>query len=137
MSDWWFIKLNNKFVFEIPNLQLLIFCVVDQEFAANLNYVFVTFSFITSSRLIIFLHCFITLLHLVFSFWHIKSLLFPYVFVSTESIYCSLLLSLSLNAILLISVKTLCPSLLNLCHAFNIKLLFIMNSLWFSLWISY
>ena len=66
-----------------------------------------------------FLHCSIILLHLFFSFLHIKSFLVPYAFLSTESIDCILLSSFKLKAILLISsVKTLCLSLLNLCCVF-------------------
>ena len=74
-----------------------------------------------------FLHCFIILLHLVFSFLHIQFLHVPYTYVSTESIDCILLSSLTFNAILLTSsVKTLSSCV------FNINLLFFMNSLSFS-----
>ena len=47
---------------------------------------------------------------------------------------CIVLLSLALNAIFLTSsVKTLCLSLLNLRFDFIVSLLFLMNSIWFSL----
>ena len=66
---------------------------------------------------------------LFFTFLHIRSLLVPYACVSIESIDHILLSSFELKAILLISsVKTLCLSLLNLCCAFNISLLFFMDS---------
>ena len=87
---------------------------------------FFLFSFATSPKLMILLHCFIILLHLVSSFLHIKSLLFPDVYVSIESIDCIVLLLLALNAILLTSsVDTLCISISNLCCDFNINLLFL------------
>ena len=74
--------------------------------------------------------CFIILLHLGSSFLYIKPLLVPYAHVSAESIYCILLSSLALNAILLTtSGNTLCFELLNLCCDLNINLLFFMNSL--------
>ena len=47
---------------------------------------------------------------------------------------CIVLLSLALNAIFLTSsVKTLCLSLLNLRFDFIVSLLFLMNSIWFTL----
>ena len=47
---------------------------------------------------------------------------------------CIVLLSLALNAIFLTSsVKTLCLSVLNLRFDFIVSLLFLMNSIWFSL----
>ena len=51
ISFWWIIRLNNELV--SPNLQLLIFCMDDQEFVANLDYAFWYF-FIVSPDLIIF-----------------------------------------------------------------------------------
>ena len=52
-------------------------------------------------------------------------LVIPYAYVCIESIDGILLSSFELKAILLItSVKTLCPSLLNLCCVLNIILLF-------------
>ena len=91
--------------------------------------------------------CFIILLRLIFSFLHIRSLLVPYAYVFIESIDHILLSSFELKAILLISsVKTLCPSLLNLCCVCNISLFYCeffliffktsyitLNSLFFSL----
>ena len=80
------------------------------------------------------LHFFIILLHLVFSFLHIKSLPITYTYIPIESISCILLLPFDLKATLLISsVKTLRLSLPNLCCVFAINLLFFINSLWFSL----
>ena len=92
--------------------------------------------------------CFIILLHLIYSFLHTGSLLVPYAYVSTESIPCRLLSSLTLHAILLTSsVNTLCFSVLNLCcvfsissllfyeffiiflMSFDIKIIFVINSL--------
>ena len=91
--------------------------------------IFFMFSFVTSSKLIIF-YCVIILLHLISSFSLTRSLNVPYIYVSIKSIYYILLSSFERKAVLLISsVKTLCLSLLNLCCAFNINLLFFMNSL--------
>ena len=71
---------------------------------------------------------FIILSCLIFSFLHIRSLVFPHAYVSIELIDCILLSSFELKAILLISsVKTLCLSALNLCFVFNIRL-FLINS---------
>ena len=70
-----------------------------------------------------FLHYFIIFLHLSFSFLHIKCLLLPYAYFSTESIHFILLSSLLLNAIFLTySVKIFYLLLLNLCCVFNINL---------------
>ena len=81
-----------------------------------------------------FLHCFIILYHLCFSFLHIKSFIVPYVYVSTESIDCIRLSSFELKAVLLISSEEIfCLSLLNLCCVYNITFLFFKNSLWFFL----
>ena len=66
------------------------------------------------------------LLHLVSSFLHTRSLLVPCSYVSVESIDRILLSSSELKAALLISsVKTLCPSLSNRYCFFNIRLLFL------------
>ena len=77
-----------------------------------------------------FSYYFIALLHLIFSFLCIISLFVPYAYLSIELINCILLSSLALNAVLLIlSLNTLCFSLLNLRYDFTINLLFFMNSL--------
>ena len=61
------------------------------------------------------------LLHIVSSFLHTRSLLVPCSYVSIESIDRILLSSSELRAVLLISsVKTLCPSLLNRYCFFNL-----------------
>ena len=73
-----------------------------------------------------YLRCLIILSHLVFPFLHIKCLLVPQVYVSTESIGCILLSSFTLNVILLSSsVKTLCLLLLTVCCVFDINLKFL------------
>ena len=75
-------------------------------------------------------------MRLIFSFLHVRFLLIPYAYVSTELICYIILSSFELKAILLIlSVKTLCFSLLNLCCVFNISLFF-MNSFLSSLRLS-
>ena len=111
--------------FLIKSLQLLLFYMDDKEFLANSDYVLLFFSFITSSKLIIF---FIVTFNLFLSLT--KSLLAPYTYVSIESVDCILLSLFELKAILLISsVRTLCLSLLKLCCIFNIDLLFFINYL--------
>ena len=114
---------------QIESLQLLIFCMNDQEFVANLNYVLlcVLYSIMKVNH---FLYRFIILVRLISSFLLTRSLVIPYTYVSIESIDCILLSPFELKAILLISsVKTLCLSLLNFCCVCNIILLFFMNSL--------
>ena len=108
----------NSFL-QIPRLQLLIFCMDDQEFATNLIcYVF----FCNLIKVNHFLCCFVLLFCFVALFLA-RSLLVPYAYVSIESIDCILLSSFELKAILLISfVKTLCFSLLNLRCVFNTNL---------------
>ena len=60
-----------------------------------------------------FFYASIILLHLISSFWHTRSLLVPYTYVSIESIDCILLSLLVGNAISLASsVNTLCFSFL-------------------------
>ena len=104
----------------MQSLLLLISYMDDQKFVANLDYVFFMFSFVTSSKLIIFLYRFIILLHLISSFSLTRSLLVLYAYVSVESIDCILLSSFELNSVLLISsVKTLCLCFLNLSCVFN------------------
>ena len=113
-----------NFLFQIQRLQLLIFCVNDQEFVSNLDYVFLCFfcNFIKAND---FLYCFIILLNLISSVSPTKFFLVPYAYVSVESIDCILLSSFELKAILLNSlVKTLCLSLLNLFCVFNIYIFF-------------
>ena len=118
--------------FLIKSLQLLLFYMDDKEFLPNSDYVPLFFSFITSSKLIIF---FIVTFNLFLSLT--KSLLAPYTYVSIESVDCILLSLFELKAILLISsVKTLCFSLLNICCIFDIDLSFFINSLLFSLILS-
>ena len=74
----------------------------DQEFVVNLDCVLFMFSFVTQSKLVVFvLFCFIA--HLIVSFLHIRSFLVPYAYVSIESIDYILLSSLALNSILLTS----------------------------------
>ena len=85
--------------FQIQNLKLLVFCMDNLKFAANLIYV----SSCNNSKLNHFVCCFIILLHLVFSSLHIKYLLVPYTYISIESIDCIILSSLELNAILVTS----------------------------------
>ena len=83
------------------------------------------------------MYCFIILLHLFSSSLQIRSLLFPWAYVSIESIDCIILSSFELKAILIISsVKTLFFSLLNLCCVFRVILIFFMNSFWSSLILS-
>ena len=118
--------------FQIQILHLLIFCIDDLQFVANLDYVLFYILFYNIIKVNHFLYSFIILLRLISPFLLTRSLLVPYAYVSIESIDCILLSSFELKAILLISsVKTLCLSLLNLCCVFDIDLLFLMNSLWF------
>ena len=115
--------------FQMQSLQLSIFCMDDQEFLVNLDYVFLCF-FCYIFKVNHFLYSFIMLLHLISSFSLTRCLLVPFAYVSIKSIDCILLSSFELKAILLISsVKTLCFSVLNLCFAFKIDLLFLINSL--------
>ena len=108
--------------FQVQSLQLLIFCMDDQEFLPI--WCFFMSSLEIESKLNIFL-----LLHLISSFLHGKSLFILCAYVSTKSNDCIFLSSFELNAILLISsVKALCFSLLNLCCVFNVSLLFFVNS---------
>ena len=126
-----------NFFFQIQNLQLLLICRDDEEFATNYVLFFRLRSFGAFCNIIIvdhFLHCFIIQLHLVSSFLHVTLLHVPYAYVSTKSIDCIFLSQSSLNLILLTSsVKTLWISLLNHSSVFNINLLVFINSLWFSL----
>ena len=118
--------------FQIQNLQLLIFCLDDQEFMVNLDYVLFMF-FCNITKVNHFLHCFIILLHLISSFSHTKLLLVSYAYVSNGSIDHILLSLFALNEFLLTSlVNILCFLLLNLCCSFNINLFFV-NSLCISL----
>ena len=72
---------------------------------------------------------FVTLFYLIYSFSLTRSSLIPYANVSIELIYCTLLSSFEIKAILLISsIKTLCLSLLSFCCVFNIDLRFLINS---------
>ena len=88
-------------------------------------------SFVTSSKLIIFLNCFIILLHLsFFSFLHTISLLILYEYVSIKPNDCSLLSSLALNPIsITYSVNRLffLPKSLMFWCDFNINLLFFIH----------
>ena len=92
--------------FQIQSLQLLLSCMDDHQFVANL-------------------------LHLISSFSLTRSLLIACECVSIKLIYCIILLSFQLKGVLLISsVKIFWLSLLNLRCVFNINLLFFRNSLW-------
>ena len=109
--------------FVIQILLELIFYADDQEFEANLDYIFYDFSF-SVIKVNHFLYCFIIFLYLTPSFLRILSLLVPYVYVFIESIDCILLSLSALNPILLtFSVNTLCFFHLNLCCNFNVILL--------------
>ena len=122
-------------LFPIQNLQLLIFCMDDQEFATNLDLVFLSFFQSKSikakhNQSELFLCCFVVLLHLISSFLCIISSFVPYAYIAIESIDCILISLLALNAILLTySVNKLYLSLLNLFCDFNINLLLFMNSI--------
>ena len=116
--------------FQIQNFQLLIFCMDDEQFVANFDYV-LYFYFCIVIQVNYF---YIVLLYCCFKFLHSRSLLVPYAYVSIEPIDCILLSSLALNVILFTSSgNILRSSLLNLCGNFSINLLFFMNSLWFRL----
>ena len=109
--------------FLIQSLQLLIFCMDDMEFVANLDYFFYVL-FCNIIKINPFLYYFIILLHLISSFLLTRSFFVPCAYAFIESIDCILLSLLVLNAILLTSsVNTLCFSLLSLCCYFNINLL--------------
>ena len=113
--------------FQIQNLQLLMFCMDDQKFSANLNYFSLRF-LLQHHYNNSFLHFIVILLHLISSFLHTRFLLVPHAYSSLESIDCFLLSSLIVNAILLtFSINTLCFSLLNHCCDFSINLLFFIN----------
>ena len=115
--------------FQIQSFQLLIFPMNDLEFVTNLNFVLLCF-LSKHHQSWLFLHCFIISLYLISSFSLTTSLIFPYAYISIESIDCILLWSFELKASLLTSsVKTLYFSLLNLWCVFIINLFF-MNSLW-------
>ena len=123
--------------FQIQSLKLLIFCMDDQEFVANLGYLLLCFFFYKIIKVNHFLYHFIILLHLISSLSLTKYLPVPCAYVSFKSTDCILLPSFELKAILLISsVKTLFLSLLNLCCIFYyflfliiFDLLFFINSL--------
>ena len=116
--------------FQIQSLPLLIFCMNNQEFLANLEYVFCVY-IIKINHL---LYSVIILLHLISFFSLIRSLLVLYAYVSIKSIDWILLSSFGPKAILLISsVKTFSLSFLNVCCVFNLNLLFLVNSLCFLL----
>ena len=106
-------------LFQIQDLQLLIFCMDDQEFVANLDYIFLCF-LLQHHQSYSFFELFYAIVKFsFFSFLYIKFFLIPYAYASTESIDRILLSSFELKAILLISsVKILCLSLLNLCLCF-------------------
>ena len=74
------------------------------------------------------------MLHLISSFFHTRSLLITYSYVSMESIDCILLPLLALISISLSSsVSIFCFSRQNLCCNLNFNLLFYMSSWWFCL----
>ena len=128
----WFIRLSNALVFHIQSLQILIFCMDDQKYLANLDYV-ILFYFVTSSKLITFgsLYYIVTFSFFLFCALFLYFFLCPYN--SIKSVDWILLSSLLLNAILLTSsVNRLCFLLLFLCCDFKINRLFFRNFLWFS-----
>ena len=105
------ILLHSAFVFQIQNLELLIFCIDGEKFVVNLGYVPIC------------RFCYIIKVNIsyVLDLWSF----YMYIY-----IYYILLWSFELIAILFISsIKTMCFSLLYLCCAFEITLLFFMNSL--------
>ena len=104
--------------------QLLIFDMDGQEFFCQFGLCSFMPSFVMYLKLNI-LYCFTVLLHLMFSFLHIRYFLVLYAYVSIESIDCILLSSIKFKVILLISlVKILYLLLLNLCCVSNISLFF-------------
>ena len=128
----WFIRLSNALVFHIQSLQILIFCMDDQKYLANLDYV-ILFYFVTLSKLITFgsLYYIVTFSFFLFCALFLYFFLCPYN--SIKSVDWILLSSLLLNAILLTSsVNRLCFLLLFLCCDFKINRLFFRNFLWFS-----
>ena len=72
-----------KLFFQIQRLQLLIFCMDNQEFVTNLAYVFFYVFFTTFNQ---FLYYFIILLHIISSFSLTRSLIVPYAYVSNKSL---------------------------------------------------
>ena len=137
------------------SLQLSIFCVYDQQFAAKWNCVLFCFFLVTSNLniqcfIVLFYPTFsilhnglllvrfsyvlqnrlIVLVHLISTFLFIRSLLLPYAYVPIASTDYISLSSLAFNAIFSSSsVNTLCFSLVNPCCDFNINLLLFINSL--------
>ena len=106
---------------QIHSLQLLTFYKNDQELGVIIGWCSLDVFFDNIIKINHFLYCFIILILSVFSFFHIRSLLIPCVYVSIESVDCNLLSAFKLNAILLIySVKRVCLSLLNLLKLLNI-----------------
>ena len=104
-----------RLFFQIYTLKLLIFCMDDQIFLVNFNYI--CLSFFGTSYWIIFLYGFTILLHLISSFASYKCI--------SKFIDCICLLLLGPNAIFLISsINALCFYLLNIFCDFNINLLF-------------
>ena len=120
--------------FQIQSLQLLIFCIDDQEFVANLDYILLFVFSITSSKLIIFCIVLLYFITLHYSLlWHLLNLCFCsfHIYICFYQIDSFLLLSFELKVIWsMSSVKILCLSLLNLCCVFNVDQLFFMNCLW-------
>ena len=116
--------------FQIQSLQLLIFCMDDQEFVANFDYVF--FFFCNIIKVNHFFYRFIILLYLISFLSPTRSFLVTHAYVSIKSFDCILLSLFDLKIIFLISsVKTLRLSLSNVYCVFDIDILFLMNSLWF------
>ena len=102
--------------YQILSLQLLIFWMDYQKFAANLDYVFYVFFYNITN---------VTGIVTFDTFTLTRCLLVPYAYVSIKSINYILFSSFELKSILLISsAETLWLSLLNLCCVFNITLLF-------------
>ena len=112
MHGWWFIRLNHEFVFLDQELQIISILYGWSGIYSQLGLSSFMFSYVTSSKLIIFFYHFVILLHLISSFWLTRSVLVPYTFDSIESIDCIILSSFEFKAVLLIvSVKTFCLSL--------------------------
>ena len=119
---------------QILSLQLLIFCMNDQEFVAILDYVFFYVFFCNIIKVKHFLYCLDTFNFFFFVYYfYICSIsicfhwiwcLHSFLIASTQ---CSLVPSFG---------DTLCFSILNLCRGFNFNLLFFINSLRFSLRLS-
>ena len=135
---WWLTRLNNELVFPEPEPPIINILYGWSRTYNQFGFYSFMVSFVTSSELIIFLKCFIILLHLsfFFSFLHTIFLLILYEYVSIKPNDCSLLSSLALNPIsITYSVNRLfflSKSLMFWCD-FNNNLWFFIHFLWLSL----